>query len=199
MSDTGNASGPGSGLRANHLRNGAKGEKKWPSAERDLVTLKLHLLVGCCRGPGFIPILRARVTRGEAHDSPHLKPMVGGFKGGGGPFLLDTGYDSEGNYIFIKNCGLVPVIKLRKIKPRRLIRVEMAKSFELHEEVYRYRGLIEKVFGGTEIKYGNLTRCRRTKSRKVDCLLVIVSHNLRTYMRALALKELKIFVLIWIY
>ena len=75
----------------------------------------------------------------------------------------------------------------------------MAESFERHRDIYRYRGLIEGVFGGTKTKYGNRTRCRLPKSRRVDCLLMVASHNLRTYMRAAALKELKIFVLLRIY
>ena len=71
----------------------------------------------------------------------------------------------------------------------------MAKNFDAKRETYRLRGLIEGIFGGSEVKYGNRTRCRLSRSRKGDCLLMIVSHNLRTYMRTLALKELKIFVL----
>jgi len=179
--------------------NRRKGREKRPSEEQEHVTLKLHLLVGCCREPGLIPILRARVTRGHAHDSPQLKRLIGKFEGEGEPFPADRGYDSTNNYILVKDHGFIPVIKLRKGEPRGFVRREMAKSFESHKEIYRYRGLIEGVFGGTEIKYGNRTRCRRTKSRKIDCLLMVVSHNLRTYMRALALKKLKIFVLLWIY
>lgn len=173
--------------------------EKRPSEEREHVTLKLHLLIGYCWSPGLLPILRARVTRGHAHDSPQLKHLVGKFEGEGEPFPADRGYDSTDNYILVKDHGFIPVIKLRKGEPRGLARREMAESFESHKEIYRYRGLIEGVFGGTEIKYGNRTRCRLRKSRRVDCLLMVVSHNLRTYMRALALKELKIFVLVWIY
>lgn len=176
-----------------------RGREKRPFEEREHVTLKLHLLVGYCKGQGLLPILRTRVTRGHAHDSPQLKHMVGKFKGDGEPFLADRGYDSEDNYILVKGHGFVPVIKLRKGEPRGLVRREMAKSFDTNKEIYRYRGLIEGVFGGTETKYGNSTRCRLPKSRKVDCLLMIVSHNLRTYMRAVALKKLGIFILVWIY
>ena len=172
---------------------------KRPSEEREHVTLKLHLLVGYCKGPGLLPILRARVTRGHAHDSPQLKFLVGETRGKGEPFPADRGYDSENNYILVKDRGFVPVIKLRKGEPKGLVRREMAESFELHRDIYRYRGLIEGVFGGTETKYGNRTRCRLRRSRRVDCLLMVVSHNLRTYMRALALKELGIFILLLIY
>ena len=125
--------------------------------------------------------------------------MLGEFKGEGELFLADAGYDSVENYVLVKGHGFVPVIKLRKGKPGEPIRQEMAERFELHRDIYRYRGLIEGVFGGTETKYGNRTRCRRWKSRRIDCLLMVVSHNLRTYMRALVLKEMKIFVALWIY
>jgi hypothetical protein len=63
----------------------------------------------------------------------------------------------------------------------------------------KLQGLIEAVFGGLEMKYGNRTRCRLHRSRKIDCLLMVVSHNLHTYMRAVTIRELKIFVLLWIY
>ena len=175
------------------------GREKRPSEELGHITLKLHLLIGYCRNPGLLPILRAKVTRGQAHDSPQLKHLVEKIKGEGKPFPADAGYDSTDNYLLVKGHGFVPVIKLRKGEPKGLIRREMSKSFDMNKQIYRYRGLIEGVFGGTETKYGNRTRCRHTKSRKIDCLLMVVSHNLRTYMRALALRELEIFVLLWIY
>ncbi|HID61019.1 MAG TPA: hypothetical protein EYP46_04075 [Hadesarchaea archaeon] len=71
---------------------------------------------------------------------------------------------------------------------------EMSKVFAENKEAYRLRDLT--VFGGLEIKYGNRTRCRCTNSRKDDCLLMVVSHNLRTYMRAAALRKLGIFLFI---
>lgn len=179
--------------------NGRKKREKRSSEDRELVTLKLHILLGYCMVPGLIPILKARVTRGHAHDSPQLKLLVGKTRGKGEPFPADRGYDSEDNYVLVKDHGFLPVIKLRKWKPKRLARREMAENFELHKEIYRYRGLVEGAFGGTETKYGNRTRCRLTESRKIDCLLMVVSHNLRTYMRALTFKELEIFVLLWIY
>jgi len=162
--------------------NRQKGREKRPSEEREHITLKLHLLVGCCREPGLLPVLRARITRGYAHDSPQLKHLIGKFKGEGEPFPADAGYDSTDNYLLVKGHGFIPVIKLRKGEPKGLIRREMSKSFDMNREIYRYRGLIEGVFGGTETKYGNRTRCRLPKSRRVDCLLMVISHNLRTYM-----------------
>ncbi len=87
------------------------------------------------------------------------------------------------------------MIKLRKGEPRGFVRREMAKNFANNKDTYRLRGLIEAVFGGLETKYGNRTRCRLHKSRRVDCLLMVVSHNLRTYANLLEshekFKELK--------
>lgn len=173
-----------------------RGREKRPPEERELVTLKLHLLIGYCKEAGLLPILRARVTRGHAHDSPQLKPMVGKIKGEGEPFLADKEYDSNDNYVLVKKHGFVPVIKLREGTFRGWVRQEMTRSFKLHKKIYKYRGLIEGVFGGTETKYGNRTKCRCHGSRRIDCLLMVVSHNLRTYMRTLALKRLKIFILV---
>jgi hypothetical protein len=190
---------PRLGPRGKPPPKGRKKRENGPSEDRELVTLKLHILMGYCRRAGLIPILRARVTRGHAHDSPQLKFLVGKTKGGGEPFPADRAYDSEDNYLLVKGHGFVPVIKLRKREIRGLVQREMAESFELHKEVYRHRGLVEGAFGGTETKYGNRTRCRLRRSRRVNCLLMVVSHNLRTYMRASALKELKIFVLLGIY
>ena len=175
--------------------NGRRGHGE----DRELETLKLHVLMGYCIEAGLLPIRSAVVTKSHAHDSPQLKRLLRRVGGNGEPLLLDRGYDSEDNYKLGKKHGFDPVIKLRKWKPKGFVRIEMAENFGAKRETYRLRGLVEGIFGGSEVKYGNRTRCRLSRSRKVDCLLMIVSHNLRTYMRALALKELKIFVLLWIY
>ncbi|MEM3519914.1 MAG: hypothetical protein QXT22_05850 [Candidatus Hadarchaeales archaeon] len=109
--------------------------------------------------------------------------------------MLDRGHDSVENYELGKKNGFNPVIKLRDVGLRGLVKCEMAKIFAKNKKLYRRRGLIERVFGGLETKYGNCTRCRRPKSRRIDCLLMVVSHNLRTYMRAQALKKLEILFL----
>jgi hypothetical protein len=118
-----------------------RGREKGSPEEREHVTLKLHLLIGYCRDPGLLPVLGARMTRGCAHDSPQLKRLLGKFKGKGEPFPADAGYDSTENYTFLKGHGFVPVIKLRRGEPKGFLRREMAESFELHREIYKYREL----------------------------------------------------------
>ena len=192
--------------RGPRLRPRGKPPPKWRkrrekrhSEDRVLVTLKLHILIGYNIELGLLMVRSALITKGSAHDSPRLKRLLKGVRGNGKPLLLDTGYDSENNYKLCKKHWFGPVIKLREGKPKGLIRREMAKVFADNKEIYRLRGLVEAVFGGLETKYGNRTRCRRTNSRRDDCLLMVVSHNLRTYMRAVALRELGFFVFLRIY
>jgi hypothetical protein len=179
--------------------NGRKGQENGQCGKWVLKTLKLHALVGYHIRFGFLMARSALVTKSEANDSPLLKQLLKGVRGNGEPLLLDRGYDSVENYELGRKHGFNPVIKLRDVGPRGLVRHEMAKIFAKNKKLYRRRGLIEGVFGGLETKYGNRTRCRRPKSRRIDCLLMVVSHNLRSYMRALALKKLEIFILVWIY
>ncbi|MEM3519912.1 MAG: transposase [Candidatus Hadarchaeales archaeon] len=179
--------------------NEPKRRKNGQSGERVLKTLKLHALVGYHIKFGLLMARSALITKSEVNDSPQLKELLKGVRGNGESLLLDRGYDSVRNYELGRRCGFNPVIKLRDVGPRGLVRREMAKTFTKNRKLYRRRGLIEGVFGGLETKYGNRTRCRRPKSQRIDCLLMVVSHNLRTYMRALALRKLEIFILVWIY
>lgn len=179
--------------------NRPKWWKNEESGEWVLKTLKLHALIGYNIRFGLLMVRSALVTESEAGDSPQLKQLLRGVRGKGEPLLLDRGYDAVENHELARKHGFNPVIKLRDVGPRGLVRREMAKNFARNKKLYRRRGLIEAVFGGLETKYGNRTRCRRQKSRRIDCLLMVVSHNLRTYMRALALKKLEIFILALIY
>lgn len=179
--------------------NELKRRKNEQSGKWVLKTLKLHALVGYNVKFGLLMVRSALVTRSEANDSSQLKELLKGVRGNGEPLLLDRGYDSVENYELGKKNGFNPVIKLRDVGLRGLVRREMAKIFAKNKKLYRQRGLIEGVFGGLETKYGNRTRCRRPKSQRIDCLLMVVSHNLRTYMRAQALEKLEIFIFVWIY
>jgi len=178
---------------------GREKREKEASGNRELEILKLHVLIGYHIELGLLIVRSALITKGVAHESPRLKRLLKEVRGDGKPLLLDPGYDSEDNYKLARSHEFDPVIKLRRVEPRGFVRREMAKNFAKNKDIYRLRGLIEAIFGGLETKYGSRTRCRLPRSRRIDCLLMVVSHNLRTYMRALALKEMKIFILIWIY
>jgi len=55
---------------------------------------------------------------------------------------------------------------------------------DFNKDVYRNRGIIEGVFGGTETKYSNRTRCRLDHTREVSVLLIFLAQNLKTYNKA---------------
>ena len=97
-----------------------------------------------------------------------------------------------------KKHGFAPVIKLRKGKPKWLIRREMAKSFELHREIYIPGADRGSLLGDRDqIRKSNEVQTLEIHENR---LLVDDRFSQPPYlMRALALKEPGIFVLIWIY
>ena len=159
--------------------------------------LKLHMLAGYSREAGLTPILSARVTRGEAHDSPQFEKLLKNFQGRGEPLLGDSAYDAGKNFELARKHGLRPLIKLRDIEPKGLLRRQAAHDFEQNRELYRMRGVGEAPFGGFAIRYNSQTRCRLAHMRRADSLLMAVAHDVRTYMRARAMKKLQIFYLTW--
>lgn len=154
--------------------------------------LKLHVLEGYSRQAGLVPIVAARVTRGYAHDSPQLKPLLSGLRGRGEPLLADSAYDSRVNQDLVQKHGLKPVIKIRR-NSRKRWRALAKLDFEKNRGLYRMRGIGEAPFGGFAVRYGSRTRCRLPQARRIDSLLMAIAHNLRTYARASAANELKIF------
>lgn len=160
--------------------------------EREFV--KLHVLEGYSREAGLVPIVAARVTQGQAHDSPQFKCLLKKFRGGGEPLLGDSAYDAAKNFELAKRHGFEPVIKLKNIGLKGLLRRQAARDFDRNRELYRMRGVGEAPFGGFAVRYESRTRCRLLKTRAIDSLLMAIAHNLRTYARARAMKRMKIFI-----
>ena len=181
------------GVETDRYRKRRKGLKTVQEHE----FLKLHMLAGYSREAGLVPIPAARVTRGEAHDSPQFKRLLENFQGAGEPLLGDSAYDAGKNFELARKHGLKPVIKLRNIKTKGLLRRQAVRDFEQNRELYRMRGVGEAPFGGFATKYNSRTRCRLARTRRADSLLMTVAHDVRTYMRAQAMKELEIFCLVW--
>lgn len=63
---------------------------------------------------------------------------------------------------------------------------EVLRDFRWNRKLYRRRGIGEAIFAGIENRYGAHTRCRRMKKRGLRMLLMLVAHNLHTYMRVQA-------------
>ena len=181
------------GVETDRYRKRRKGLKTVQEHE----FLKLHMLAGYSREAGLVPIPAAKVTRGEAHDSPQFKRLLKNFWGEGEPLLSDSAYDAGKNFELARKHGLKPVIKLRNIKPKGLLRKQAARDFERNRELYRMQGVGEASFGGFAIKYNSRTRCRLARTKRADSLLMAIAHDVRTYMRVRAMKQLEIFCLVW--
>jgi hypothetical protein len=130
---------------------------------RRILWLKYHIVAVL----DHLVILRAMVTGYRVHDSPMLRRMLAGFpRMPGCVFNADRGYDAEKNCERLYALGMRPNIRQKdkmsqwggvKAHKKLFIRIRAAKSFD--RTLYRYRGLIEGIFGAEEIG-GHRLRCR---------------------------------------
>ena len=112
-------------------------------------------------------ILSSRITNSRTHDSPVLKTMLNKMRALGidlKGFLFDAGkgYDSDDRCKQIFGMGMLPNISQRKnaTNKNKRFRRQAAKIFDV--AVYRYRGLIEGIFGAEESEHHQLY-CRLKK------------------------------------
>jgi len=66
-------------------------------------------------------------------------------------------------------------------------------------ERFKQRGIGEVFFGGIENRYGARTRCKLPSTKTASILLMAAAHNLRTLARVRAMKEIGVFIVLWIY
>jgi len=177
------------GISTPHLRRRRKGFKTL----REREFLKLHALVGYSRQ------VAARVTNANVTDGSQLGYLLKGLRAGGEPLLADAAYDSERNLQLALERGLKPLIKPRSIRYHGVFRKQMLREFRRNRKLYRQRGVAEALFAGLANRYGSYTRCKRIRTKTISILLMLVAHNLRTLARVRAMKEMGIFVILWIY
>lgn len=161
--------------------------------------LKLHALVGYSRRAGALVVIAARVTRDNVHDCTQLGRLLVGVGANGEPLLGDRGYDSQRNLELALKHGFKPVIKPRSLEYHGVFRRQMLREFKRNRKLYRRRGIVEAFFGGIENRYGARTRCKLPTTKATSIPLIAVAHNLRTLARVRAMKEMKIFIILWIY
>lgn len=112
-------------------------------------------------------ILSSRITTKNTHDSPVLKTMLNRMKRigidlKGSIFDADKGYDSDDRCRQIFEMGMTPNISQREnaTNKNKRFRRRAARLFDV--SVYRYRGLIEGIFGAEESEHHQLY-CRFKK------------------------------------
>lgn len=162
----------------------------------DLLTLKLHILVVYFVAAGIVSIANFYTTHGDANDSPvmneHLLENVKLRKGR--MDHADKGYWSKENIRKNKEKGLKPNIVPKDGCNSGLTLTKAIEEYD-NEARKRCRGIIEGVFGGMTTDQGMKTRFRLDKTRKTHIALLALTHEIRTYFRAIAHKAIALFYL----
>ena len=151
--------------------------RRWPKLTI-VCEIKTHLIAGC------------RVTRGPSMDFPNLQKAIEQAEKyvHFDKVLADAGYDSEFNHKFCRD-----ILNIRSTiiayNPRRTTKLpssryrrEMATKFDLL--AYGQRWQVESVFSRHKRLLGSALRNRNGKSRKRECLLRVLTHNLMIIRRA---------------
>lgn len=153
----------------------------------NIICNKLHIVVSYFEKFGVLVIKKAVITQGDANDSPVFRnKLVTNVKFVKGKRMhMDKGYDAEENMKKCFELGLIPNIVERKKNSGGLVR---AKARKLYDDELRkmVRGLIEGIFGGLETAFGNKTRRRKPKCIEIFDTILALTHNIKTYFRALA-------------
>jgi len=161
--------------------------------------LKLHVLVGYSRRASALVVVAAEVTRDNVTDGTQLGRLLKDVRANGEPLLGDRAYDSQRNLELAREHGFKPVIKPRSIEYHGIFRKQMLREFRRNRKLYRQRGIGEAFFGGIENRYGARTRCKLPSTKAASILLMAAAHNLRTLARVRAMKEIGVFIVLWIY
>ena len=150
--------------------------------------VKLHLIIEL--RAGLATIASARVTPGEAHDAPVAREMLSEQELGEGVMLADSAYDSEEIFKACFAGSLTPLVRQRKNSKRGRFRRRARREFK--QEVYRFRGVAESVFGAIEVKYNARIRARKRKTRIIAALLLALAYNISATLRAIAIAFEKV-------
>lgn len=153
--------------------------------------MKWHIIAKYYPGKGIVSIVSSLSTGGFRHDSPAFRKNFDSELCNNGLLFADSAYDSDENLKLCMKHGLFPVIKIRDVeRHRKRLGGKFAEMFD--KELYRqYRGVVESVFGGSETKHGNRTRCRLEHTRNVDIIAYAIRHNINSYLRLIAVEKVR--------
>jgi len=102
-------------------------------------------------------------------------------------------YDSDRNCELVYAKKMKPNMKQRETPGRnRGLRYRRKAAEEFDEAVYRYRGLIEGIFGAIEAGRGFKTRCRLRRMQRRWGVAIAIGHNLAVLNRLKCAKTLNI-------
>jgi len=153
---------------------------------------KLHIITGIKTNV----ICAAKITKGQANDSPQLPELLDGTSR---IFKLkevsaDAGYLSRENVKAIIKVGAVPYIKGKKnvnitFKGRDSAWNVMLKKWKYSQmqfaQHYNLRSNVESTFSMMKRKFGDFCRSKKEESQESEILCRIVCHNIVVLAEAL--------------
>lgn len=159
------------------------------------ITWKLHVLIQYIFTLGIISIVSIWSTKGEASESPILRSKL--LKKGqlvkDRKLHADKGFFGKENLKACKKLKLKPNIVPKDSKySDAYIKRYIRKDYD-NESRKQNRGIVEGLFGGFETETDMKIRCRKPHHRDICLGLLGVKHNLRSYLRAIALKLFYVF------
>ena len=139
-------------------------------------------------------IMAAKITSRRTADSPTLRQMLKDLpQMEGSVFNADKAYDSDVNCRLIYEKRMKPNIKQReKEGTNRGLRFRRRAAEEFNDALYRYRSLVEGIFGAEESGHGLKTRCRLRATQRRWGLARAIGHNLAVINRLRCAKQLNI-------
>jgi len=139
-------------------------------------------------------IMSARITSRRTADSPTLRSMLKDLPQMEDSVLnADRGYDADSACELVYAKKMKPNIKQRETEgANRGLRYRRKAAEEFDEAVYRYRSLIEGIFGAEEAGKGLKTRCRLRATQRRWGLATAIGHNLAVLNRLRCARQLGI-------
>ena len=108
-------------------------------------------------------------------------------------------YDWKRNIELALKRGFKPLFKPRDVRYRGVFRKMVLRDFEQNKKLYRMKDIGKATLGGIKNRYGAHTRFKRTKTKILNMLLMVVTHDLRTLMRVRVAGKLGFIFILWIY
>lgn len=155
---------------------------------------KFHIFAQYLFTLGLVSILSVWSTHGDEGDSPafrkHLLKPDRVTKGR--RCHADKGYFGKKNIRKIKKVGLVANIVPQERTYSDATLKKAVRNYD-NEARKKNRGLVETPFGGLETERGMKIRCRKPHHRNIATSLLGLKHNIKTLLRAKALRIATIF------
>lgn len=144
-------------------------------------TAKEHVLVKYRPNSGILTVKGSETS--EEGDSPAAKRLLPSLKPGEVlAFLGDAAYDVEEIFrLCYLLLGAVPIVCRHDGRKRGFYRKKARRDYD-DSMRKQFRGMVEGLFGGTTVRYGNLVRSRKHREKELAAMMVSV--NLRALLKA---------------